>query len=353
MPDITIVSTSDTPEQVQDALNYVPPGYESVTVTPEAAGEAPAEAAEGVAADAPVTAAEMKEAAKVPAKVEEATIEVPISTAGVETAEDAALPMPKRIGKMTFRLREAERQRDELKRQVDALKSPVAAVKLEQQVPPEPPKFADPRPKVADYEDLELWSAALSDWTQNKIKFDQQVENETAQQRADADRIARETEAIYVQHAERTGAFRATHPDFDAKLQQAHEQGLQLPPLMISFITQSEYGPEVAYELANDPAECTRIASIKSRDVALVALGELQATVRAKYGAKPKAQAPAAVVEKPVVKAAPAARKPEPPPEPITPVRAGTVTSAKSIRDPEISFQDYKKERNKQLSPGR
>ena len=288
---ITIESTTDTPEAIQEALGKSaepveqPPAKEPEPKSPEAA--IPPEAK---------TAGDGE-----PDKEE------------VQEEESKAVPkgVQKRIDRLT-------REKYELAGRVKAMEDRLAE-KPPAEKPKEPAVIATegrPDPNDPTFKTYEEYLEALTDWkTEQKLKA-----RDAKQARAEAE--SKQAEKLDA-WAKRVEAIRAEpeYENFDDVLRTADE--IQVPAAIGEVILDSEVGPQLAYWLAKNMGEYQRIAALGPLAAARE-LGKIEAALT--KPAEP-AQAP-----KPKVSSAP---------KPITPV--GGRPSGTTKTPDEMEFQDYKR----------
>lgn len=189
-------------------------------------------------------------------------------------------------------------------------------VALERGTSPQPAAVGTqeaPKPKFADYNDIETYTEALTDWKMEaKLQASlQQRDKQTAQQSLEKSYNARVQEFVKVT------------PDFADVLAASD---LQISQPVTELIFESDVGPAIAYYLAENEAETERINKL-SPARQLAEIGKIEA----------KLTAPVADKKKKVSQA----------PAPVKPVQGGAPVSTKSIDDPNISSEDWIKLRNK------
>ena len=352
MPDdtITLISTTDTAEQVQAALagKPAPPPAET---PPAAPAETPAVEA------APPSAAPAEETPEQAAERE--TFEA--SEAGRKLAKRKR-SIQEQIDALTgekysvrndveaeqARLNELRLQREDLERQVQAAKpaeTPRAPAADAPAGRPEPKIDAvtdDGTAKYATYEDYlsdhGVWireEAILA--ARNLIDQERQADRERIE-RESASRAVNERLATYNSNLD---AFKKTHADFDAVFEEAKDAVqdtlVALGPQALKVIDgytvfDAEDGPALTYYLLKRPDELKAIA-LKAPQQQIVHLARLEERIRP-GGAKKTGPSPAAVPE---TKA----------PVPIKPVGSGP--TATTVPPDEESYQDYRARREREL----
>jgi len=226
--------------------------------------------------------------------------------AGDETAQT------KRPGARQRRIDRLTKELDELRQQVEQQR---------QQQPPEK-KAAAPaepagKPKLANFETLEAYQEALTDWKldQREQKSQQEAANKKAQEAAE--QLQRDWSA-------REKAARKAHPDYDNVIDTVEAPTGPGVLAARQAMLEDEAGAEILYYLGKNPAELKRIAAL-SPIGAVKEIGKLSAILGK------SSQVP--VNGKPAVSTAPR------PPSPVS--RLGKTTTD-SIDDPEVQ-RDYKR----------
>lgn len=290
MADVTIVSSSDTPEQVTAALTDTPlpseiipapdrgtrlldtsithaaPAVEPVAVeTASAAGDADLDEATSLAAVAPAV---LSPAPKTEAP-DEAWRKLPKGSPerriGQMRAKETAAEL--RATAADARAIRVERELAELRAQLHA----PPPVETTASVPDQP---APPNEPTEDqFETYDAYIRAVVDYRAEQ-KALAAVETRFASERQrlaqiDADRQQRE---ILTAHQQRFAKAATDIPDFKT----VTEQDLPVSPPMTDMIVRSPFGPQIAYHLGTHPEECARIAALPPA-VTLIAMGRLEA----------------------------------------------------------------------------
>jgi len=356
MPDdtITLVSTTDTPEQVIAAL----------TGKPEATKPAEAKPAEPAKPAAETPPGETTPAAEPAAPVEETTEQR--EERETKEASEAGSRLAKRKAKIQDEIDELTRSKHSVRRDVEAEEARLAEILAKRQsvegttAPPaataattttttegrDEPKLdaVDDKgnAKYATYEDY------LSDhgkWIREEAvrEAKQIVEQERA---AERERIERDSASRVVNERVATyntalDAFKKTHADFDAAFEEAKESvqetlvaiGPHALKVVDGFtVFDAEDGPALTYYLLKHPDELKAIA-LKAPQQQLVHLAKLDERLR-QGNAKKTGTSPAAA---PTTKA----------PEPIKPVGSGP--TATTVATDEEPYQDFKVRREREL----
>lgn len=196
----------------------------------------------------------------------------------------------KRINELTKQRHEAERRAEEAERQLAEIRRNSAP----QQTPAQEASATEGRPKLEDFGwDVEAHADALVEWKLNKR--DESARLERQQQEA-----RKRTESLET----RANAFADENPDYSEKV-----LALQLTEAMYAAILETEIEPQIAYHLANHPAEAEAIRQ-KSPQGQILAIGLLAAKLE---------QPPAQVTPN---RPAPPVQVPPPPPAPSLSARA-------------------------------
>lgn len=230
-----------------------------------------------------------------------------------ESAEAAAVP-GKRKGGFQRRIEKKDAEIRRLEGLLAERQSPPAA-----QQPPEaaPPAAAvDPaKPKLEDFDSIETFSEALTDW-----KLDQRAKIE--RQAAEEQRVQAANQALVGEWNERKTAFVATTPDYDEVI--ASVDDIKISDDLQRLFLRDENGPALAYTLASNPDELKRLAALPLLDAAKE-LGRLSTRLD---------PAPDEKKER--------TRAPKPP---LT-VRGGSAKPAPKLGDPQTDFLSFVKLRS-------
>ena len=181
--------------------------------------------------------------------------------------DDAAPAKPGKGGSRARRIDRLTRENEELRRQLAGAHAPPAKP---QDKPSEPAQAAAAgKPKLEDFQTLEAYQEALTDW-----KLDQRERD-----RKQADAKAAAEEAVRTEQdtwAKREKAARKAHDDYDDML-----DTVQIPagPGVLAArqaMLEDEHGAELLYFLAKHPKELERIAGLSPAS-AVLAIGKLSA----------------------------------------------------------------------------
>jgi hypothetical protein len=185
----------------------------------------------------------------------------------IETTDDPGTPeveadpqnrltgFERRVKKLTSQKEAAEREAEYWRKHVTA-------------PPPPAPAPADKKPVFSDYNDLELYTEAASQWTAA------QAVREALAQRD------RETgsRTVLERYQQRVEQFKAATPDFEQAFEDIED--VQLEPDLLQAVLEAEEGPAIAYHLAKNLPEVRRLNSLPPSQ-RLMALGRLEAQVSA------------------------------------------------------------------------
>lgn len=168
-----------------------------------------------------------------------------------EDAEPKQKPwFTKRIDELTANWREEQRRNAQLMEKV-----------LEMQKPsqPEPETTQVGEPKLDSFETYEDYVSALAEY-----KADQKIQawQQSQQQETQAQQQERERQEFEA----RADQFRQEHPDYDTV---ALNPQLPVSAAMAEAIQLADNGPEILYNLGQNPAEAARIASLSPLQAAI------------------------------------------------------------------------------------
>ena len=207
-----------------------------------------------------------------------------------------------RIGDLTAKWRGAERTADTEKQRADRAEAELAALKSGK-TPLTPPAAADtgddapPDPSKFDYGELDpKYIAALSRHETRQALKEERANDEKTRQ---ATAAAAEQREQVAKQADMVKAGVLLHDDFDEVVMQGAREGKwQLSRDLGVLLLDSEFGAEIAYELAKDPEEADRVFKLSPAKQAAY-LGRKEATIEAARAAlstkvpkTPQAQTP-------------------------------------------------------------
>lgn len=356
MPDdtITLISTSDTPEEVQAALAGKP--------TPKADTKPPTDTPAADGADTPG-----KEAAEQPATKPDTADETPEQKAERETKEasEAGGRLAKRrksiqdeIDDLTrskhtvrrdveaeeARLYELRRQRQE----IEAQAQPAAAetkteTKTDGRTEPKLDAVDDKgNAKYATYEDYlsdhAVWTREEAILAARTLIEQERLADRERIERGAASRVVHDRLATYNTNLE---SFKKTHADFDAAFEDAKDavqdtlvaMGPQALKIIDGYtVFDAEDGPALTYYLLKRPDELKAIA-LKAPQQQIVHLARLEERLRQTGAKKPG----------PLASTVPETKAPAP----IKPVGSGP--TATTVPSEDESYQDYRARREREL----
>lgn len=211
----------------------------------------------------------------------------------------------KRISKEVARKNEALREAEYWKR-----------VALERQAETTSPQavqsIAADKPKFSDYNDLEAYTEAVTDW-----KLERKLQEVTQQSKQNT---------VKATYESRVKEFEKVRPDFQEVL--AYSDVLISQPVT-ELIMDSEVGPAVVLFLAENEDEAERINKL-SPARQLAEIGKIEAKLSTKAAANP--------AKKTVSQA----------PSPVKPVSGAAPVAKKNLDDPNLSPEEWIKLRNKE-----
>lgn len=219
-----------------------------------------------------------------------------------EEAEPAVEEKPKKGDRLQKRF-------DQLTSKIKDLEAQLATKSEPKQAEPMVKPASEAKPKLEDFETLEDFQEALTDW-----KLDQR-EKLAEQKRAESE--AEKTQAERASNFKsRIEAAQAKYDDFDEVVL---ENPVQPSAAMVEAMLEEDLGAEIAYHLGQNPTEIKRIAALSPAKQA-VEIGKLAAKLEPKEAAKttPKPKAP-------------------PPPRPLG---GKAAPSLKPVE--EMSYQEYR-----------
>ena len=185
----------------------------------------------------------------------------------------------------------------------------------------QPQPVAADKPKFSDYNDLEAYTEAVTDWKVQRALAQVQQQSQV--------------QSLAQTYEQRLAQYKAEVPDFDEVMTDfVEDYGDMNVPEIVQVAMESNVGPQLAYYLAKNTDEVERIAKLPSHR-RLVELGKLEDRL-----SQPKTQ-------KPVVEPA---KKVSAAPAPVKPVRGtGKVESSTDLSDPNLSYSEWVKRRTAQL----
>jgi hypothetical protein len=232
---------------------------------------------DGGAAPAPAPAPSPAPAPEPEATAESLDAEFAPAPEGGSNTDDTGAPAPapqpepepkpegasveERIGALTAAQREAERQAAEARREADELRRKYEPAPSQEQQPSAEGQAPDP----SKYEFGEADPKFIADTARFHAKMEFQEQAAQAETRA---QIA-DMEAKWQGEIAKPEVIEK-YPDFDEKVTKGAESGSwDCSPLMALGIKQSPVGPDVAYHLATNTADASRIAKLSPIEQAL------------------------------------------------------------------------------------
>lgn len=175
------------------------------------------------------------------------------------------------------------------------------------------------KPKFSDYNDIEAYAEALTDW---KLQASMsQVQQQTA-----AMQTARTYEA-------RLEQFKQTARDFDEVMSEfVEDYGNINVPEVIQVAMESEVGPQLAYHLAKNAQDFERIAKLPPHR-RLLELGKLEDRIVSQQKSTPARET----------------KKISEAPKPVQPVKGSGKVESLDLSDPNLSYSDWLKRREASL----
>lgn len=205
----------------------------------------------------------------------------------------------------------AEQRAEALQREIDALKGTKS----------DGASAGEPKPE--DFKTVGEYTRAL-------VKYEAQQAGEKGRQNAESTRQQAQANAVIGEFVKRQDAFKATTPDYEEVLSEADGE---VPKIAQQYLVESEYGPQLAYHLAKNPDDLTRLRKLSPTRV-IAELGKLET--------KFEKSAPAVVAAAKDVSKAPA---------PIQPLEA---KSTPVVKDPsQMNFQELRAHRRAQEASAR
>lgn len=201
----------------------------------------------------------------------------------------------------------AEQRAEALQRQIDELKG----TKSQGASP------AGDEPKPEDFKTVGEYTRAL-------VKYEATQAGKQNAQTAAQQRQQSEANAMIRAHVERQDTFKKATPDYEEVV---GSSDLEVPPVGMQFLIESDVGPQLAYHLAKHPDEVTRLQKLSPSRV-LAELGKLETRFE-----KSAAPAMAAAAPSPVSRA----------PAPIQPLEAKSTPVTKDPKD--MNFQELRAHR--------
>lgn len=307
---LRLVSTTDTPEQVEAAMA-------------RATGEPVTPPADGAAATAEATAegaAAVVEGEPPPAEGAAAEVDPKVSEAARVLAESKRSKADERKASIQAEIDKLNWQKHHTASLVAAEEKRLADLQAEAAKVGKPAEAAPAvaqRPKVEDFADYDQFTEALADWKAEikvaavraeikAITDGLKARDDSAQQTTEQQQIA----AIEAAHTERVATYAKAQADYaDVMAAAASDPQFAMSPQMYAHMVNSDMGPELAYALAKlPPAEFRAIADLPERRM-LATLGRLEGKILA---SRPAVAPPTGPTAKAPL------NLPPPPPKPVS-----------------------------------
>jgi len=158
----------------------------------------------------------------------------------------------KRPGSRQRRIDKLTRELDELRRVIAGQQQPAPAARPPEKPQPQP---VEGKPKLEDFETLEAYQEALTDF-----KIDQR--ERARQQEAQRQAVAQYEERLQADWATREKAAKRAHPDYLETIESVEMPKGPIVADLRQAILEEEQGAEILYWLAKNPAEIKRIAAL-------------------------------------------------------------------------------------------
>ncbi|HKB34887.1 MAG TPA: hypothetical protein VKD72_00440, partial [Gemmataceae bacterium] len=228
-----------------------------------------------------------------------------------DESQETEPAQPSRPNSRQRRIDRLTRENAELQKRIQALEQPISSPR-----PAEAAPAPAGRPELKDFQTLEAYTEALTEW---------KLGQHDAQRKADDEKRAAESAARTLQESwsAREAAAAKAHPDY-RELMDSTE--IPVGPGVLAArqaLLEDEHGAEVLYWLARTPGALEKVASL-SPARAILEIGRLSASVA-------DSQSP----ENPKPKVTSAPR----PPAPLT---HGTAKTSEDIYDEDFARRDYK-----------
>jgi hypothetical protein len=217
----------------------------------------------------------------------EEPIETPIETPEVETGEvetpevGTEEPTPsedeakkggiqKRINELTREKYEAKQEAELIRQQLNELQAAQQKQQIENNSQP---------PRLEDYTDDQSYYQAVQLWNQSQVEAIQKAQQESLQQQQAVEQQIKAQQALQA----KMQAAVVKHPDFLMKINDPSLPSLQnINPAAFQAVVESDQFGEVAYYLANNPAELYNFGNLTP----LQAVKEI-AKLEIRLGSKP------------------------------------------------------------------
>lgn len=232
--------------------------------------------------------------------------------------------LKKRFSKLTQKAKTAEERAQKAEAMLAQLQADKAGNKNQQEEKAhanQQQESVEGKPDPNNFDTHAEYLEALYDWKDAQ----KEKKNKAATEQAQAEEASLNVQKAYDAKARE---FEKTNPDFQEVIDEVVH--LVKSPIFLEAILTSDFGPQIAYELAQNPDEVTRLQSV-SPTTLYKEIGKLED--RFSKGLTEKKEV-----------------KPSSAPRPISPVGSGSTSVVKALNDPDISFAEYEKQRLKQIN---
>jgi len=197
-----------------------------------------------------------------------------------QRAERKSKGVQKRIDELTAARHRAEREADFIREQYEAAQRQLKQFTEKPQQQAKPTAQAEGRPTIDQYDNVDDYVAAVTDWKLEQVEKEREAKTREAQARQEQETLARKV-------TEQTEKARQKYADFDEVV--VHNPDLPITQTMAQSLVEMDQGADVAYHLGKNPQEAARIAALPASRQ-LIELGKLEASLA--LNAKKVTQAP-------------------------------------------------------------
>jgi len=198
----------------------------------------------------------------------------PSAEVEVETVDEP--PVPDK-GATQKRIDELTRKRHEAERRAAYAEGRLAAQTPPPQIPPKPRE--EPRPREADFDDLDKYQRAIEAWTDRKV--DRKIEEFKESVRKDREENERAEAEQRVLDVRKRG--RERYADF---ADVAENENVPITPGIIQIVQGCENPEDIYYYLGKNPKDCITISRMSPIDAART-IGSISADIKAAYKKSP------------------------------------------------------------------
>lgn len=197
-----------------------------------------------------------------------------------QRAERKSKGVQKRIDELTAARHRAEREADFIREQYEAAQRQLKQFTEKPQQQAKPTAQAEGRPTIDQYDNVDDYVAAVTDWKLAQVEKEREAKTREAQARQEQETLARKV-------TEQTEKARQKYADFDEVV--VHNPDLPITQTMAQSLVEMDAGADVAYHLGKNPQEAARIAALPASRQ-LIELGKLEASLS--FNAKTVTKAP-------------------------------------------------------------